>query len=615
MSVENTRQNDAKMMPKESLKNIIFVGGLSALMTGINMLPANAGRLNEKNPNNQIETLQIDNQGNISLKGIANKLRLNTEITGSRQQINEAHDKGVLKITINKDGKREVVIKPNELKEMVTKKPKINDIRDKESNNTPIDTTKNPETTPSVIKTNEDGQILTKPKEVNKTTKSFWNENWQLITGSISSITALGVLAWKRGKINRRNSSNESNPQPETIENLDDYRPLGLTYDVKASMREIRRLHYNRGNSYGGMIRSNVFDVDENSEGTPITFYSNEGIFTHGVFYNIYNGTSQTNYTNGMSLLNTGDYNSFSDEYNAETGSISNLQKLRTQELINDIKTKCYEVYILNDVVLTKVLLNELGPLYYIYAKPIITNGVLTSNIVTLIAKKQEVEPASIISLIPSYGNESITENYKESVTENFNEPKRESILSYSAMIVELRKLAILNSYGSYLATPETRKRDDLAIIDAIKYLQKLVLGGGDGNKYGIDTWTGNGFAKFIPRLFKDNNKETREAQNIYSQNELNYLVPSKEGGKLEPTFYGFDKISIEFAGIIKAVILTAKRAATRFGLKLAIDRAITNSNDYNVKIVSRNKAHAEIVVNKKHAELVVNKNDGRSIL
>jgi hypothetical protein len=607
MTVENIRQNDAKTMPKESIRSLIIAGGLSVLTVGMNILPANADRIDQK-PNNPIETLQIDTAGNISLRETAKKLRETTRITASKEQINQFYSKGALQIVTNKDGKREVKLNTEKLKDTVIQTSKTTSPNNRESTNS-TDNATNYVENPAI---RQPDSSVTTTKE--KTNNSFWNENWKLITGSIAALGTVVAFAWGRKRRVDNNLNGEDIPEPSSPQNFDQYKPLESTYNIVESMQKLRLLLNENGDSNGGMVTSNTFSIDKNLNGTPITFTSNDGeIFEHGVFYNIGESDPWIDYTNGMSLLNTGDYNNVSDGYNPATNTSSELLRSQIQELVSDIKAKRYEVNILNDVVLTPIFLNELGLLYYIYAKPIITNGVITSNIITLIAKKPGVDAASAISLIPSYGNHLITEKYKESVTENFNQPERSSNLSYSAMIVELRKLALLNSYGSYLATPETRKQDDLAIITAINYLKKTVLGGGDGNKYGIDTWTGNGFAKFIPRLFRDNNKETREAQNIYSQNELNYLVPLKKNGKLESTFYGFDKKSIELAGNIKAKILEIKRLVTTYFLRLSLDRVITNSSEYNVRINSSNKSHAELVV--KHAALIVNSNDGRPIL
>jgi hypothetical protein len=596
-------ENNDKIMTKESIKNLILAGGLSALVTGMNILPANADRIDQK-PNNPIETLQIDTAGNISLRVTAKKLRETTRITGSKEQINQFYAKGALQIVTNKDGKREVKLNTVKLKETLIQTSKSTSPVNKESTSNTGNATNSSEN-PAV---RQPDSSVTTTKE--KTNNSFWNENWKLIIGSIAALGTVGAFAWGRKRRINNNLNGEYIPEPSSPQNFDQYKPLELTYDVAESMKKLRLLHAANGDNNGGMITSNNFSIDKNLNGTPITFTSNDGeIFEHGVFYNIGESDPWIDYTNGMSLLNTGDYNNVSDGYNSSTGEVSILLKSQIQELIDDIKGKRHEVYILNDTILTPLFLNELGPLYYIYAKPIITNienETITSNIVTLVAKKPEIEPANNVLLIPSYGNTSITEKY--------NKSERKSNLSYSAMIVELRKLALLNSYGSYLATPETRKRDDQAIINAINYLKKIVLGGGDGNKYGIDTWTGNGFAKFIFRLLQDNNWETKDAQEVYDQNQLKYLVPKDDSDELIPTFYGFDKISIELGGMFKSKILSFKRFATMKGLKLSIDRAITNSNDCNLKTVSDRKSHAELLVTK-HAALEVNKNDGSSIL
>ena len=562
------------MSIKKSIENITL-GTVAALSiySGMNMDAVSANKVEIAPSQPKTETLKIDDKGNISLREIATKTGRTSEIRGDNLQINYLYKTGALRLIVNPDnGKSEVLLNQAKLEQVLPKKQEnlssnMNSVKLKANHSeiSGMDTSKNKNIEPSLL------------------------EKSPIIASAVLALSFATAAIWSKLNRTKRNDkitpvADAGIPNPSEDKNTVRHEPIKLNYNLIESMKKMRLEHAESIRP----VQSNPIETAVNPNGAPITFASKEGDFQLGTFYNTGEPIAGIEYKNGMSLLNAGGYNNYSDGYQNDSKEVSKLLVAQVNELVDSIEKEKYEVYTLSDVVLSDKFLT-LSRFYYIYSKPVISSGELTTNIVTLIAKKPGIDPAKIIKLIPSYGVESHTEMYSG--------VERKSQLSYSAMIVELRNLALLNSYGSFLSNIESRKKDNIAIIEAIKNLKKGVIGGGDSNNYGIDTRDGNGVGKFLPMLFRDNNWETVEYKNLYAQNGLSYLSPKKIDGGLETTFYGSDELSFEMADNLKdKLLIPIKKQLTTKGLGFSLDRVITNSDKVSVKIGSTCNDHAQVI-------------------
>ena len=181
----------------------------------------------ENNQTQKTQSLKVDKLGNISLKDVANKNDLNTEISGSNAQIKKAYADGAFKLVKNAEGQKEVKVNLDQLKKSLgvkdktptipennngakrnveTQPPSANTEQPTESKPTQGQSTEIqnpivPNTTPQTATTKTANS--TNPKAPEETIKggSKWYENSQSILAGLGIATLGGLAWWKKDKI------------------------------------------------------------------------------------------------------------------------------------------------------------------------------------------------------------------------------------------------------------------------------------------------------------------------------------------------------------------------------------------------------------------------------
>lgn len=231
---------------KETVFTPQFLSSVSMLLMSMNIGATSVDARNSTyrpELNNQIKTesvqnLKVDGQGNISLKEIANSNNLNTEITGSKEQINKMYANGAFKIVDGTNGSKEVKVNLSQLKKSLGVKSQASTIPTKNNVETPVKQSaesnnqntkvennqsvisKSTENLPTIVKPTLGKPIappirpIPKPTNIQKPVESETilpnnsteNNIWSYLAGGIGgvAIAGVGLLAWfNRNKINK----------------------------------------------------------------------------------------------------------------------------------------------------------------------------------------------------------------------------------------------------------------------------------------------------------------------------------------------------------------------------------------------------------------------------
>ena len=572
----------------DNIAKSITLAGVSLYYGGasMNVLPANANKIDSKPIKPSIERLNIDSNGNISLSKTATEMKLTTVIDGGDTQINSLYKIGILKLVIDPTtGQRKVEINKTKMRNIFPESsntskpiPRANEIQ------TPASNPNNSEQTKSPTK-----------NEVVKKDNGFDG----LKTTALASLASLGIVGW----INRKKFFNRSKSITKEVENPELYRPTEIGYDIKKSMHEMRRFH---DESAGDSIRSIIFDTNPNPNLVPIYFDINKQPTQFGFFYNRPDSenTDLSEYTPGLRGGNFGMTN-YTRAMNVKGTQITELYQAKCKSISDSLRKQKHELVVINDVVVNKELL-KMGEFYVMYFTPVFTNEVVVGHNCTMIPRLEGVEIPNFIDVVGDFGTLELQEKFKGN--------QENVITSFHTLIVNLRnELSVANGYGNCFSNFEKRMNTQSAMLDALGTVGlKTIIGLSDVNYYGANTVNGNdpitllknSAAEFYSILkgnknWHKNTAELKFSTSRHNNHGISLLVPKNKDGSNKTTFLGVDKIDNP-----RGLKNQLQGSVVQKILNYTLDTGITNQPDKHSLVTTEETED--------HLQNVLKRNDGK---